>query len=508
MKKNTLFNNVLGAILFLTIAFTANAQLQNANWCFGNQTGLNFNDGTQPVTVSTNSLMSTDGGAASVSDGSGNLLFYTNGINVWDNTHTIMPDGSGLLGSATVSQSAIIVPDPNDINKYYIFTNQGQDLGSAGLSYSVVNMTLNAGLGNIDNTEKNVPLLANSSEKLTAVLNPNDNTYWVVSFGPSGDPAVSDTFYSFKVDNTGVTLANQSTFTFEYLPNTTSLGGQMKISPDALNLALINNTLLNKTVRTRDSISGAEIINIVTDGAQSLFTFDFENLTGAVTSVKNFFQLEIDIVNLYGVEFSPDSNFLYVSATKVCGFDEMQSGNTSGHTAIPYGRLYQIDYRNDGQTNIPTKIYEGPNPIYGLQLGIDEKIYTINTSGNMSTINTPDILGFGADYVHENINLNGNATKELPQLVPNVTAIALVTNQSDSTNKSMVIGNPFKDELKIDVTENCTIEFYNSLGVKIKTVAHTNMSSFVDTKDLPQDIYFLVITDAQSKVWNETVLKI
>ncbi len=93
MKKITLLTYTLTAFLFLGLTQKTNAQLQNANWYFGSEIGLSFSDGTQDPTILTNSLMDTGGGSASISDDLGNLLFYTNGINVWNNLHQIMPNG-------------------------------------------------------------------------------------------------------------------------------------------------------------------------------------------------------------------------------------------------------------------------------------------------------------------------------------------------------------------------------------------------------------------------------
>jgi len=396
MKKITLFNYTLSLILFLTLTFNTNAQLQNTNWYFGNQTGLNFNDGTQPPTVITNNIMSTNGSAASVSDESGNLLFYTNGINIWNNTHQIMPNGNGLFGNTSISQSVIIVPDPNNINKYYVLSNHGNVMGLSGLYYSIVDMSLDGGLGDVDINEKNVQLLEFTGEKLTTALNPNDNTYWVVSFAPSDNPELSDTFYSYKIDATGITLFNQSTFTFSFTESPFKTSSQMKISPDVLSLAMIHNTV------------DTDINGIIID-SKSLYTFDFDNTTGIVSSMNDSYFL-VDALYGYGLEFSPDSNLLYVSIT-----DAFSNGSE-------IGEIFQVDYRNLMAT-LPFLIYDGKDAIFGLQLGIDGKIYIVNSSGNLSTIDTPNILNIGANYAHESINLNGLAITELPQFVPKITSV-------------------------------------------------------------------------------------
>ena len=101
-------------------------------------------------------------------------------------------------------------------------------------------------------------------------------------------------------------------------------------------------------------------------------------------------------------------------------------------------------------------------------------------------------------------------TKGLPQLIQ--------SNQDDTgskdtdVKKSVVQGNPFTNELIIDLINIQSIEFYNQTGVLVKSVSNTDLFDSdlysVDTSDLTIGIYFLVIIDDQSQVYNETVIKI
>ena len=74
-----------------------------------------------PTAISGGAL-NTKEGSTSISDKDGNLLFYTNGEEVYDKNNDIMSGGTGLHGDESSTQSAIIVPKPNDPNIYYIFT--------------------------------------------------------------------------------------------------------------------------------------------------------------------------------------------------------------------------------------------------------------------------------------------------------------------------------------------------------------------------------------------------
>src|SRR5690606_37545383 len=111
--------------------------------------------------------LNTIEGCSSISDENGNLLFYTDGITVYNRLHVIMSNGFGLLGDPSSSQSAIVVPKPNDPDIYYIFT-VGSNQSLTGLKYSVVDMTSDGGLGQV--VQKNINLLSQCSVKVSAVL--------------------------------------------------------------------------------------------------------------------------------------------------------------------------------------------------------------------------------------------------------------------------------------------------------------------------------------------------
>ena len=183
MKKILLF-------FILCISIQTFAQNEASNWYFGKNAGLRFNAGSGTVTAVTDGQLNTLEGCTSISDTDGNLLFYTDGQTVWNSLHQPMVNGdyfagTGLLGDPSSTSSGLIVPKPQDPNFYYIFTvdephhdnasvypNQFTgvyDSGGSvplvddgfnnGFNYSLVDMSLNTGLGDIDPVEKNIPLV-------------------------------------------------------------------------------------------------------------------------------------------------------------------------------------------------------------------------------------------------------------------------------------------------------------------------------------------------------------
>lgn len=95
-------------ILLFVAALTAHAQKEANVWYFGHNAGIDFSSGSPKIL--TDGQIYTDEGVASVCDTSGKLLFYTDGSNIWNAKHQVMPNGSGLLGNFSSSQSAIIIP--------------------------------------------------------------------------------------------------------------------------------------------------------------------------------------------------------------------------------------------------------------------------------------------------------------------------------------------------------------------------------------------------------------
>ena len=86
------------------------AQKEGNIWYFGKNAGIDFNSGV-PVALKDGAL-STREGCASICNAKGEILFYTDGISVWDRNHKIMPNGTGLNGDPSSTQSAIIVKKP------------------------------------------------------------------------------------------------------------------------------------------------------------------------------------------------------------------------------------------------------------------------------------------------------------------------------------------------------------------------------------------------------------
>jgi hypothetical protein len=143
-----------------------------------------------------------------------------------------MSNGAGLTGSNSTAQSALIVQQPNVPNILYIFT-----LGNSGLTplyYSVIDMSLNAGLGGVT-AIKNVVLNAafNMRECLSAVTTCSQDTVWIVT-----KRWQSANFYSYPLTQTGVGAAVISSAGYAGGITPTDAIGTLNFHPDGNRLSV------------------------------------------------------------------------------------------------------------------------------------------------------------------------------------------------------------------------------------------------------------------------------
>lgn len=412
-------------ILFFTflilIISNSHSQKETANWYFGVGAGLSFANGT--ATPIFDGKLQTIEGSASISDRNGNLLFYTDGSTVYDRSHNIMQNGTDLKGNVSSTQSAIIIPNPSNPGRYYIFTVDKPDYFRVsndpieGVHFSEVDMSLNNGNGGIVNGQKNIHLITydqssalekefKSSEKITAVIAGDCISYWVVT-------QLSNKFYSFRVSSSGVnTDPVISTVSTNHPPlinendiNVTA-PGYMKISPDGTKLAA--------------AFSGTALGSPRTGGAKKtgkVYLYDFNDVTGRVSNSK----LLLAEAYPYGIEFSPESQKLYVTSNVYSNSDILQSSE-----------LYQFNLEALSIQASKTVIHSSRNVAGALQLALDGKIYRAgySTDGGyvewnlLSVINQPEEAPGAVDYDHNSIDISPRDVKlGLPPFVQSLFSV-------------------------------------------------------------------------------------
>jgi len=366
MKKFILF---LVGTLFIQLSLFS--QDEANNWYFGENAGVSFSTG-DPVAL-TDGALDTWEGCSSISASNGSLRFYTDGIYVYNRDHALMPNGSGLLGDPSSTQSGIIVPDPGNNQKYYIFSIDDVDLsgGTNGLNYSVVDMTLEGFKGDVVSGQKNILLTAPLCEKVTAVGHSNGFDTWVIT-----QKWGTNDFYVYLISASGVNTTPIISTVGEIIGggDVDVAKGYLKVSPDGTKIAKAN------------------------AGLKSVEIFDFNNTTGVVSNqiIDNSLGGEP-----YGIEFSPNNQFLYVNTWK----------------SVPGQYLYQYDLK--ASDPIGTRYTVATGTEGALQLAPDNRIYVARAGTQyLSRINQPNKPGASCVYEFNAVFLDGkNCMWGLPPFV-------------------------------------------------------------------------------------------
>ncbi len=368
----------------------------NSVWAFGEKTGLNFN-GATPQSISTQ--VSVKEGTASVADPvTGELLFYTDGLKCWNRNHQVMPNGNGLMGSTagSTTQGALIVPVIDAPGKYYLFTLDHQG-GGRGLQYSIVDMSLDNGVGDVVAGSKNIRLYSGKlSEAMIAIpgencdiwllahvqMHPRFVAFHITKEGVNPLPVMSE------AGNPGMAMP-VSNFFYGLINMTTWFIGGMAVSPDRSRIVMAN---------TNWEIC---VLGPIAPQYQGYLLCRFDPNTGIVSD-----PVEVGQQQMVGymAAFSPDNSKLYMSA-----FD---------HT-IPGFAVYQFDITtHDSAAIAASQINVAPNAVISfsqyLRLYRDTIYLCTKDDVFLSTINQPNLSGTACDYQAISITLSDSSGYALP----------------------------------------------------------------------------------------------
>ena len=349
---------------------------KNYIWYFGNYKGLDFTNGA-PVAIN-NGGVKADEGCTVICDAAGQILCYSNGVILYNKNKQPMPNGSGLNGHLSSTQSSLLVPHPGDPNKYYLFTTDAAENGCMnGFCYNLIDMSLDGGLGDI--VSKNNILFAPCGEKITAGYHANNKDIWIMSQQNSGS------FATYLINSSGLNttpvLSATGTNTFNDL-------GAMKISNSGKKMAV-----------DLASYRGTEI-------------YDFDNSTGIVS---NRFSIQYnDNPQPYDLEFSPDDSKLYV-------------------TSIQNNHLWQYDLSAGSPTDILNSKFIIETDIWhataGIALGPDGKIYLNSSQDGVSVINDPNKAGSSCNFsysaIHFNIDPSDGYNEGMPNMIRNLNRVKI-----------------------------------------------------------------------------------
>ncbi len=328
---------------------------------------------------------------SSISSIDGELLFFSNGCKVYNSEYQVMQDGSGLnpglaysTGNCpnngnTVPSGLLILPLPNDGNKYYIF-HESKEFGTgvfsshaAKLYYTLVDMEGDNGLGSV--VEKNQVVLADTlSMVMHAVKHENGQDWWVMVA-----ESHRDTYFKVLFTENGIEGVTEQSIGGTPDPFGSG-GGQACFSPDG-----------NKYARY---VSG-----------QSIYLFDFDRGTSELGNFQELFFVDTVPDFLFGgIAISPNSRFLYMCTTTQLWQFDLEAPDIQASRVL-VGEYDGFQYLGFFRTYF-----------FNMRLAPDCKIYmpTLNSSNTLHVIHSPDEKGAACNFVQHGFVMPAENIASIP----------------------------------------------------------------------------------------------
>lgn len=391
-------------LLSIVVSSSAQAQKQNNVWAFGLNAGIDFN-GSNPASLNTS--MTNNLGCAAVSDHSGALLFYTDGDTVWNRNHIPMPNGTGLIsGDGTVFQSVAIVPFINDTTRFYIFqlTTKPSVDTNGSLYYSVIDMSLSGGLGDVSATQKNQLLWDRATREglgsgMATVSGTGCNIWLINHIGGNVD-SDNNKFVAHEITQAGINTTAVVSQSGGFSGRFAYMTGMIKSSPDGRKLA--NTTL------TISEVNG------VTIDYSALEIQDFNPATGVVSNSVTLDSTAVAGLNILATGFSPVGTKLYSTTPFVSFFFPSTDGVYQFDLSLPTIAAIRASKTLVSTSAFACDVSAAPDGKMYVSLGLG-----FSPAPTLDRIDAPDAAGIGCGYTPGALTLlpNTGALGTLPNPV-------------------------------------------------------------------------------------------
>ncbi len=368
------YKSAVGRLTSFVLAFIslslANAQnVTETRWYFGNSSeNLVFDRNGRDVYLQNDQTTPFgNAGAATITDQfTGNLLFYSDGTDIYDVSHTLLPGGAGIAGVSSINVPVVTCPVTDNPGQYYLFTNSGAG-GVNEIQYTIVDATLVGNgsaqfpYGDVTVRDQSLPAsLTDPAEGMLIVPSGDGELFWLISQD-------RNTFEIkvTQIDGLGIGATTNYDFTGGTTPGFEA--AHFAFNQDSSKLVM-SPRRANRNIWLMDFNPASGVLAMDTTLVGSGFNDD---------------QGE----SVYDVEWSGDGSKLYLSRF-----------GSSGTT----GQLYQIDFNDSTRTVNPIL----PAPIFrslGLKRAPDNRIYHLHQETNGSSfslgrINRPDSVLDSINY--------------------------------------------------------------------------------------------------------------
>jgi len=491
--------NTILLLVFVSIQHTISAQKHDAVWLTGydefpgipgNGHALIRFQGSGVTVEPTQLPFNFESTVAAMSDAAGNLLFYTNGCQVANRNNVVMPNGTGLSPGAlgnqvcgwkgySVPQGALVLPFPGDSSRYYLFHIGGsydpvRKIRLGPLYYSVVDMTLDGGLGDL--ASKNNVLIVGDLASYTAVRHGNGRDWWIIV------PEFEDKlWHRFLLGPAGFIGLGPQTIPIFY--HGCEHYGATAVAPD-----------------------GSRVANW---GDCKVVVLDFDRCSGQLSNL-----MELDApahwVQGGGVAFSPSGRYLYATSQTVLFRADLESANP---------KLDTMRFSFDPYLQSP---YDVPgNTFHGLVNAPDGNLYC--TVPSRATFMHVLKYADGAtiddiEFIAQGLSLAVKSVRTLPNL-PNYRLYDLPDSPCDTLqidapvatktpakglSPLVVMPNPNDGIFSVTLPEGDfqNLIIFNSAGQRVGNWPVKTDSAMlqIDMGKMPSGLYWAVLYDAYGMV--------
>ena len=357
------------------------------HWLFArDRIHLDWNSGI-PVEQAPSAARSDEAMAIAI-DPTGALLFYSNNEYVYNRDGLQMPNGRLINPVGRTATHTITLPLPGSDSLWYLFYpdtydpwDQARDTITT-LYFAIIDLALDGGRGAV--ILKDQPILRPTTEKVGAVRHCNGIDWWIIGHEANATSG-SNRFFSWLLSSAGLASPVISAVGRPKARTSDTKAGELNISPDGLHIAMSTGP---------DFANGSTPISTIE-------LFDFDPSTGIVSNdiligdfIYQTFGLGLGAV--YGVEFSPSSDFLYVARGAFVKDSLLQYDIRSGDPVVI----------QESELNVYQSIDPTEDSFGAMLTGPDQKIYIAGFQDPyLMVINNPDLRGLACDFVSHGIDL-------------------------------------------------------------------------------------------------------
>jgi len=427
-------------------------------------------------------------------------LFYSNGITVLNrNNDTLQNAANFNPGYYTTNYafygiplyySSVIIPKPGlEASHFIIFHESAEIVTYASvqaahplhLSYSEIDLSLDAGLGGIISGLKNIHVINDTlaQGRVSAVKHGNGRDWWILC-------------HRFN---------SNSYFRILVTPDSIQQMGVQSIGSFNPHYDFFGQSVF--------SHGGSEYAIQVDDTTVDLY--DFDRCTGLLSNSRS-----ISIVDgnaaLTGCAISKSGRFLYINNELNIRQYDIQSPNiwSSEQLVASWDTFYA----------------PGPTTFGTMKLGLDGRIYVANVAGNfiLQYIQTPDSLGVNCNVIQNTFYVPGLNTYCFPNS-PNWDLGPLVGSSCDSlsvgittgsneNNKLQVYPNPAHDifwiKYNIPTYPNAELEIYDVSGRLLQKNILDGFSKtlLIHTDGLSNGMYYCLLKLGGCKIQERKIIVI